>query len=176
MVLNPYILKTLSIIFLTSFFVGLSGQSLEKSVRKEALKYYQQDIELKVHEIELADIDGMYDSDVFYLIRDTIENKILGYCFATSAKGRYENFDYFIIYNPDLHIASVKVWLYRSSHGGAIANKRWLQQFADYNGQELTYGKDIQAVSGATLSGKSIVSDIQRVQKIIVELRYKQVI
>lgn len=73
-----------------------------------------------------------------------------------------EYFDYFIIFDINKSIRVVKVFNYQASHGHEITNKGWLKQFAGFNGnQALSLGKNVDAISGATISADAIVSDIQ---------------
>lgn len=88
------------------------------------------------------------------------------YVIITQAKGRYDLFDYLIKVNLDYEIEQVRIINYRSEYGGEIASKKWLQQFAGYSSGELKYKRDISAISGATVSVNSIISDIQDVMKI----------
>lgn len=88
----------------------------------------------------------------------------------TQALGRYDLFDYLIIVNNNAVIEKVDVIKYRSEHGGEIASKKWLNQFENYSSGELKYGDDISAISGATISAKSITADIP----IIIKLFKKQ--
>ena len=72
----------------------------------------------------------------------------------------YEDFYYAIFFNLDLTIKLVKVLEYDSEYGYEICAKRWLQQFVGNKGCDLQYMKDIDGISGATVSAQSIVSDI----------------
>lgn len=73
----------------------------------------------------------------------------------------YEYFDYFTILNKQKSIVDVKVYNYAATHGSEICSKGWLRQFVGYNGtKELRYGKDIDGISGATISGQAITDDI----------------
>ena len=88
-----------------------------------------------------------------------------GYAIVSAAIGRYDMFDYLVLYNTEKFVLHVTVLTYRSEHGTEITGKRWLTQFQGYAGEPIRYGHEIDAVSGATLSGKSITADIQRVTK-----------
>ena len=56
----------------------------------------------------------------------------------------------------------VKVYNYQATHGQEVSIKGWLRQYAGYDGsQSLTVGKDIDAISGATISVYAINQDIQ---------------
>lgn len=78
----------------------------------------------------------------------------------SSAKGRYDNFDYMVILKPSLEIVNIKILRYRSEYGYEIANKGWLKQFYNKPDGRFEYRKNIDALSGATYSAPSLVEDI----------------
>lgn len=77
--------------------------------------------------------------------------------------GTYETFDYVVFFDTDLKILKSIVVDYPGDYGYEICSKNWLKQFNGYTGEELQYGGDIDAISGATISGNSFTSDIQNV-------------
>jgi len=45
-----------------------------------------------------------------------------------------------------------------------VANKFWLRNFIGYSGSNsLVYGKDIDAVAGATISAQALIDDVKLV-------------
>lgn len=97
---------------------------------------------------------------------ESVQNE---YAVFTQAKGRYELFDYLLILAADFTVQKVSIVKYRSERGGEIASKKWLKQFENYSSGELRYGKEISALSGATLSASSITSDIPMVVEMLKE-------
>ena len=80
----------------------------------------------------------------------------------------HEYFDYFALLNVQYSILEIKVYNYAATHGQEICSKAWLKQFKGYNGSsKLRYGKDIDAISGATISGKAITDDVENTVGII---------
>ncbi len=74
----------------------------------------------------------------------------------------YEYFDYFILYDSSGEIKHVRVFNYQATKGQEITSLGWLKQFVSFNGSnELTVGKQIDGISGATISVHSITADIQ---------------
>lgn len=72
-----------------------------------------------------------------------------------------EFFDYFMLFNPKLEVVSVVVYNYEATHGQEITARGWLRQFIGYNGGTgLKVGKNVDAISGATISVYGIVDDI----------------
>jgi len=102
----------------------------------------------------------LHPGDCIYRIDQQDEHR--GYLLSTRAKGRYDYFDYSIVFSEEKSVLKVLVTVYRSPHGAAICQKKWLSQFEGYKGGGLELGADIDAVSGATLSAGSLVMDIRR--------------
>ena len=135
----------------------------DKRVVKEVTKLFSEEShlqEIPIHS-EAQAVNGlMREGDQPFAIENSEGN--LGYVFSTSAKGRYDYFDYSIIYSKDLSVMAVLVTTYRSSHGAGICSKGWLKQFKGYQGEEISLGKEIDSISGATLSATSMVEDMKR--------------
>ena len=80
---------------------------------------------------------------------------------ASSTTAR-EYFEYFAILDKKYSILELKVYNYAATHGQEICSKAWLKQFKGYNGSTpLRYGKDIDGISGATISGRAITEDVE---------------
>lgn len=79
--------------------------------------------------------------------------------FSQSASSEY--FDYFMLFDKNLSVQLVKVYNYQATHGHEITARGWLKQFIGFDGNEkMTVGKNIDAVSGATISVNAITDDI----------------
>jgi Na+-translocating ferredoxin:NAD+ oxidoreductase RnfG subunit len=109
------------------------------------------------------------DGDRIYLLRQ--QDIVLGYLLSTRAMGRYDYFDYLLAFAPDFSVLGITITVYRSSHGAAICQKKWLSQFEAYGGEELTLGKDIDAVAGATISATAMVKDMKRCYQLMISLK-----
>ena len=84
------------------------------------------------------------------------------------SKDSYEFFDYFILFDTLARILSVNIFNYEATHGQEISVKSWLKQFVGYDGSdELNVGKNIDAISGATISVHSITFDISSKTKVL---------
>jgi Na+-translocating ferredoxin:NAD+ oxidoreductase RnfG subunit len=112
---------------------------------------------------------SLQDGDRAFLLRH--QDLVVGYLLSTRAMGRYEYFDYLLAFAPDFTVQGLTVTVYRSTHGAAICQKKWLSQFEAYAGEELTLGKDIDAVAGATISATALVKDMKRCYKLMISLK-----
>lgn len=72
-----------------------------------------------------------------------------------------EYFDYYILFDEDISVKLVKVFNYAATHGQEVTAKGWLKQFVGYDGDvNLRVDKNIDAISGATISVYAITEDV----------------
>jgi len=164
------------------FFVGLlflmafTYSSVVKATYPEKLilKAEKQAIKtLGQHEITKVPV-RINPAEHYYSDVDTVfrminnSGRLIGYLILSSALGRFEVFDYMVVYNEDLSMANLNILVYRSEHGYQVAAKGWLKQFLDQPVESVfAYGQNIDAISGATISGKSFTENINRLNTLI---------
>ena len=168
------------------FFFCLSGFSwalpqdpgqLTKKEQKFAYSVFEGEPEAELLIFSDRDRAG----EIFFMEGDRVyqlsrHDLVMGYLLSTRARGRYDYFDYIIAYDPDLSVIKLSILVYRSDHGAAICQKKWLGQFEAYSGEDLSLGKDIDAIAGATISATSIVSDMKRSHQLMVSLKEEGII
>ena len=165
----------LSMIFCLALISTAMAQvqhTLSKKEIKEASRIFEG--EVMVGEVILADFSTstgelLREGDLLFEI--IVENENRGYVLSTEAKGRFDYFEYSVYYSEDQVVKGLIVTVYRSTHGAAICQRKWLSQFNGYDGEELTLGKQIDAISGATFSAESVVQDIQRCHALMTGLK-----
>jgi hypothetical protein len=80
---------------------------------------------------------------------------------AVSNDGIFEFFDYFILFDSAGSIVAVRVYNYQATHGQEIMVKGWLKQFIGFSGSRaLRVGKEVDSITGATISVYAITDDI----------------
>ena len=96
----------------------------------------------------------------------------IGFMIVSSAKGRFDLFDFVVLYDLDLQIIGLRVLTYRSEYGSQVSSRGWLKQFT---GPPPTtgfkYGQNIDAISGATFSAVSFTAQMNRLNLLIAELQ-----
>lgn len=152
-------LQYLIFFILFSNLNSFSNNRIEKKVIKEIhlsfniQKYNKTEILLKSN--DLLNVKSMFNRGNFFKIFNK-ENHI-GYYYKSIAKSKTDYFDYLILFDLDLNILNSKVLAYREDYGGEIASKRWLRQFVGKNiNDRLKYKENVMAISGATISVKSM--------------------
>jgi len=87
---------------------------------------------------------------------------------STPSNQESEYFEYLILYDSDKTVKMVEVYNYAATHGYEITAKGWLKQFAGFSGNDtLEVNKNIDAISGATISVFAITNDVQLKTKLL---------
>ena len=91
-----------------------------------------------------------------------VKNESLGFIFIDKARSRYDEFSFMVFLSYDLEIKLVLVLDYNEIHGVEISNKGWLSQFVGFNpDSQIKYLENVDAISGATISSRSITVAIK---------------
>ncbi|TAJ10128.1 FMN-binding protein [Marinilabiliaceae bacterium JC017] len=108
-------------------------------------------------------------STAFYLVKHV--NTPLGYFCITQGKGRFETFDFIIIYDETKHIKAIKILEYRSGYGYEICTRSWLKQFCDYESRhQFQFNEEVEVISGATISSRGLTEAVNKANVILNDL------
>lgn len=95
-----------------------------------------------------------------------------GWLVTDSVIGKFEKIDYAVALSADGEVQRVEVLAYRESHGHEVMERNWLAQFAGAGvASVLKVGKDIDGVTGATLSCVHLSEGVRRVTRLVHALR-----
>jgi Na+-translocating ferredoxin:NAD+ oxidoreductase RnfG subunit len=157
------------VLLISSFTTSKKTEALiEKELKTvfNLVKYSKQPISVSSEVNKTLPIK--IDETNFFKIKN--EEKITGYYYLGQAFGNF-----IVIFDKDLIVSKVKVLVYREDHGSEVGSKRWLNQFNGKKTTEnLTYQKDIAAISGATISAKSITNEVNKLLKTVTILHNKK--
>jgi Na+-translocating ferredoxin:NAD+ oxidoreductase RnfG subunit len=91
------------------------------------------------------------------------EEETIGYVMTDEVWGKHELITYSVAINLAGEVIDVQVLTYRESYGGEVAEPFWKDQFVGKTKKDqLKVGKDIQNISGATISTKHIAEGVRR--------------
>ena len=157
-------MRIIVLFFLSVLFLSVSEKDRNK---KKVAKQIKAIFDIENFELSNINIDNtvkeeIWDQFNYSKFKKIIHNdKLIGYSYESKAPSMHYEFDYLIILDLDLKIIDSKVLVYRENWGGEIGSKRWLKQFK-HKGKDdsLKYMKDISAISGATISVKSMIETV----------------
>lgn len=75
---------------------------------------------------------------------------------------------FLVIFDSNTKVIHVEIIKYRESYGGAVKEKGWLEQFRGRDASSsFEFGKEINSISGATISAGSVTKGIAKLTELI---------
>lgn len=160
----------MKILLILCFTAGLLMSDTPELSKNGAKKLNQLLAELYTgHKVHLTRIDlfteNITDTEIlnsdgkWFAIQENSLN--LGWLLADKTWGRYHEFEFAVVFDTNLQIADVFVLSYPASHGTAVTERNWLKSFRGFSSDSIpVYGKDIDALSGATFSGTNLSESV----------------
>lgn len=148
---------------------------LEKKIDKALVQFFETDaVSRELVAFAPGEIEALPADFIERFFEIKINDVDYGYLYVGNAPSKTATFDYMIIFDENYVIQKSKVLIYREEYGGEIGSKRWLRQFndKDISSEKLVYGDNISAISGATISVRSMTNAINEVLislKILIE-------
>jgi len=153
----------------------LSAGDIKSVCEEYLLSLYPENTDMRMHILTLT-----LDKQIKKIVEDHVKQKFyrdklyywtishvdttIVYAFLDNVIGKSMPITFMVIVNIDGDIISANVIKYREAYGSEVSNKGWLHQFINFNNNS-TYniGKDIDGISGATISVKSMSKGIQKI-------------
>jgi len=170
---------SLSVLAQTGMDINYKNKSLVKTLTKSGLT----DIS-KVQEIILPDsllsqpmkgkffrIESENVSKYKYIYVGRVNSCRAGGCSISnnsSDDGNSEYFDYFMLFDKNKTVRLVQVFNYQATHGQEVTSRGWLKQFVGHDSsQKLRVNKNVDSISGATISVYVITNDVELKTKLL---------
>ncbi len=156
--------------------VSLFSNEIKDRCHNAIKSYYNQDVRLINKEyiiqsniksnIENQIKQRFYKDKIYYWVIEHSGN--LHYALLDNSIGKTMPITFLVIFNDKMEIMHSSIIKYRESHGGEVSGKKWLAQF---NGMKQNsnykFGKEIDGITGATMSVKSITKGINKLSLLL---------
>tara|TARA_B100000945_G_scaffold314692_1_gene312650 strand:+ start:64 stop:585 length:522 start_codon:yes stop_codon:yes gene_type:complete len=163
------------IIILTLCSFLISSEIKNKTI-KVIQNYYKSDIQISEHKYKIpkklknkiqSQIKQKFFRDQIYYWKIDV-NGAKHYALMDNTIGKTMPITFLIIFNENQEVIHSSIIKYRESYGGEISGKNWLAQFTGMKKDSLfIYGKEINGISGATLSVKSFTKGISKLSLLL---------
>lgn len=172
--------RYISIVILAFLMLSFGlPKNIQKKVNKEIEKTFLVEtfnlVGVEISSEITKDLPSKFEENNLFKIEE--DRNLLGYAYLSKASSKTAQFDYLVLFDKDLIVIKSKVLIYREEYGGEIGSKRWLKQFiGKKGGDELKYGDNIIAISGATISVRSMTNAMNDLLKSLKILQSKNVL
>lgn len=158
--------------------IDYQNKRLNNSLKKNGISGFSQleEIAIKSNITDLAGKffvvanNGEMSKMKFVYVGRVNSCRVGGCCNATNLAENLESeyFEYIIFFDSQKTVQLVEVYNYQATHGYEITAKGWLKQFVGYSAKDtLLVNKDIDGISGATISVFAITEDVQVKTKLL---------
>ncbi len=165
--------KTLIILTFLSLTLG---SEIKQKTLQVINDYYQQEIEVEEFKFKIPkkakkqiqnQIKQKFYRDQIYYWTIKIDDKT-HYALMDNTIGKTMPITFLIMFNENKEVIHSSIIKYRESYGGEISGKNWLAQFIGMEQDSLyKYGKEIDGITGATLSVKSFTKGISKLSLLL---------
>lgn len=168
----------LLLISLSMLSFGLT-KNLQKKVNKEIKSVFEIETfdfnEVSISSEVVKELPATFGKDNLFSIK--AKDSLLGYAYVSKAPSKTDMFDYLVLLDTDLIVLKTKVLVYREDYGGEIGSKRWLKQFIGKTQEDaLRYNDNIMAISGATISVRSMTNAMNNLLASLKILHQKEIL
>ena len=170
----------LTFLVLGFLFFGFGlPKNIQNKVNKEIKKVFETEA-YEMHTVLVPEalneqLPAKITQDNFYKL--TNGANALGYAFVDKAPSKTAQFDYLVIFDADLKVIHSKVLVYREEYGGEIGSKRWLKQFlGKTGGDRVDHETNIDAISGATISVRSMTRSMDKLLQTVGVLKENDIL
>jgi len=155
---------------------SLFSNEIEKKCISVIRSYYNQNVKLINKEFIVSsniklDIENkvkqrFYRNKIYYWIIE--KSGKFNYALLDNTMGKTMPITFLVIFDDRMEIIHSSIIKYRESYGGEVSGKKWLAQF-DGKKQNSIYkfGKEIDGITGATISIKSITKAINKLSLLL---------
>ena len=97
------------------------------------------------------------------VLRISRADTLLGFAQVRNVKGKDQPITYLVAVDPAGRLRDVDILVYREPYGGEVAYEPWRRQFRGKGPDApLLVGRDIQGISGATISVNAVTASVRR--------------
>jgi Na+-translocating ferredoxin:NAD+ oxidoreductase RnfG subunit len=160
--MKTLLIITFSFLALASGNPRLSKESIKKIDKSVKELYPENKAEYSMLKLNLPEIDDqeiLNSEGKWFAVLE--KEEILGWLNIDKAWGRYHEFDYAMIIDTNFQISKLLVLNYAATHGNAVTGRKWLNKFNGFSPDSIpVYGREIDAISGATISGSGLTESV----------------
>ena len=164
------------ILIILTFASLILGSEIKEKTLQVINNYYNQDIEIQELKFKISkkiknqiqnQIKQKFYRDQIYYWTIKIDDK-KHYALMDNTIGKTMPITFLIIFNENQEVIHSSIIKYREAYGGEISGKNWLAQFIGMKQDSLyKHGKEIDGITGATLSVKSFTKGISKLSLLL---------
>ena len=165
--------KLISFYFILLGGILFGGSPIRDTAEKYIISQFDVDVSINMHTFKLGTklkafvqnkVKQRFYRDELYYWTISNNDTTIAYALLDNVLGKSMPITFLVIMGIDGRIINLDVIKYREAYGGEVDNKNWLAQFTNSTDtSQFTVGKNIDGISGATISVNSLSKGIQKI-------------
>ena len=158
------------LILLGGFLSG--GSPIRDATEKYIISQFDVHVSINMHTLKLDTklkvlvqnkVKQRFYRDELYYWNISNNDTTIAYALMDNVLGKSMPITFLVILNNEGNILASEVIKYREAYGSEVGNKNWLAQFTHFSDTtDFKVGKNIDGISGATISVNSLSKGIQK--------------
>ncbi len=159
----------------------LAAGGIRQDTEAYLKKYFGEPVRLSLHKLTLEPaqrkaaekaVRQRFFKKWLYVWRITQNDSTVAYALLDNVKGKAMPITFLVIFDADGRIRNARIIKYREAIGGAVQNRSWLEKFTGLGASSaFKVGRDIDAISGATISVNAVTRGIHKLSLIFPSLK-----
>jgi len=165
--------KLITFYFILIGGILFGGSPIRDAAEKYIISQFDVDVSISMHTLKLDaklkklvqnKVKQRFYRDELYYWAISNNDTTIAYALMDNVIGKSMPITFLVIVNNKGNIEATEVIKYREAYGGEVGNKNWLAQFTNStNTSQFMVGKNIDGISGATISVYSLSKGIQKI-------------
>lgn len=172
-------MKKLTILFLL-LNTALFPQDIKENINRAIHSCFGKNIQVQYEKVKIEQnqkkeietkVGQKFFSDEIHLYKIFIDKSLSGFALLDNVYGKSLPITFIVMFDTNGKILCSEIIKYREPYGGAIQSKEWNNQFKgkDHT-SEFLVGKDVNSISGATISVNAVTKGINKLVFLIKSL------
>ena len=160
--------------YLNLLFISLlAAGPIRNNSEKHIFFQFPKDVKISMYTLDLNkkniasiqnEVKQVFYRDKLYYWTISQNDTTIAYAFIDNVKGKSMPITFMVILDKNGSIINTSIIKYREAYGGEVDNERWLAQFVNRNNNSsYKIGKNIDGITGATISVNSLSKGIQKI-------------
>ncbi len=167
-------MRKIHAVFLLSLCLSpqlLSAQTINVKPAEALKAIFRSSREIVSEKHTVAEVDkvllekkvGQLPKDVWTFYVAKTGNRVDGYAVIDHELGKMEPITFLTAFHPDGSVKEVEILVYREPYGSEVHEEKFVGQYkGKKSGDLLRVGQDIQNMTGATISSRSVTTGVKR--------------
>ncbi len=176
--MKKYVLIILTIpVFITSVAVySATSKDRQYSTKEKVLEMAFPGAHITTKRVEISPKDreeievlikGKFFKRAMTFFVASYDGEVAGYATVAEEIGKKRRITFMVVLNPEGSVKNVDILVFRESQGYEVKHKRWRDQFIGKSAKDpLRLKRDIDSISGATLSARAVTKGVRKIVKV----------